>query len=267
MTLVVGWLIIIWGVGMLFGKKNNRPSLIEQVAVGVIPTATPIPMRFGVMADVHNDTEQLKLFLDAAKSRGIELVIIAGDLTIDGSEAELRAVKKVLEESGVRYLAVPGNHDHWGSKDRAGLFTKIFGADYQSFYEGSNKVILINNGSWRGLGDEQWRWIQNEVRECRKFKCVAIAHMPLNHGTSEHIMGENSDRVTEEAGKLLDLLVSNNVKEMITGHLHYSTSYELQGLRTTIAGAVSRSRNTQGPRYTEFTIQGDELNREVVVNF
>ncbi len=246
--------------------RLGRSDKTEKKPIVLVPTVVlERPIKFGVMADIHLDWEEFEKFLKISRQRGDEFVIVAGDLTSLGKENELVSARSVLDRSGVKYYVVPGNHDLWtANKTKVPLFNQVLGKDYQSFKQGNNKFILVNNGSYLGLGDIQWQWLQNEVKECRVVTCIAVMHMPLNNNFSAHVMGEGSTEVTIEAGNMVKLFNDFNVKEIITGHLHYSTAYELEGIRTTIVGAVSEDRNNQTPRYTEFVVENGQLNREVI---
>jgi len=259
--LLVGMVIV-----LVAWRLNAEPKALLIVRV-VEPTPTEVvekPLKFAVMSDVHmNWTDWIK-FLAKVKPSG-DMVLVTGDMTSLGKKNELMAAKKVLDESGVKYAVIPGNHDMWESdRIKSSLFNEVFGKEYQSFKLEGRKFIMINNGRATGLGKVQRAWLEEEVKECQQIKCIALMHMPLNHGISGHIMGEKNKVVTEEAGSLVRLLKSNNVVEIIAGHLHYSGTYELDGLRTYLSGAVSRERNTQTPRYTEFSIIGDQIDRLVI---
>lgn len=225
------------------------------------------PVHFAVMADVHSDWANLGKALSKAREQGVALVIIAGDLTDLGKEEELVKAKAILDQAGLTYYLVPGNHDLWfGEKIKADLFSKVFGLRYQSFKNGKTKFILVDNGSSRfGSSEEQWQWLVGEIKECRIFYCLVFTHMPLNHGTSKHIMGEDNPKAASQAAKLVKLLVENEVRKLFVGHLHYQSSYQIDGLSTTIVGAVTDQRNYQTPRFMSVVKQGDLLTEETVL--
>lgn len=241
-------------------KNNITPSVMPSGAEKELK-----PVRLAVMADIHDDWQSLKEGLELARKRGNEMVIVAGDLTNKGTKAELAAVKKVLDESGINYKVIPGNHDLYQGE---GNFRSVFGNEVMGgtayMLPVQTKIILINNGSWKGLGEGQKKWIEEEVKECRVQFCLVVAHMPLEHNFLEHVMGEDSKMVAAEAKELHEILVQNMVKNIISGHLHYDSSYEIEGLRTYLVGAISRDRNTQTPRFTELEIREGEIKREVV---
>ncbi len=274
---VIGVVLVGMGIYGLIWRKvscTEQACLIRTEKINIIPSTTPTPQsekptKIAILADIHNDVVSLKTALEKAKSRGVEIVVLAGDLTISGNKSELIKIKNVLDESGMKYGVVPGNHDLYKG---VGEYESVFGDDYGIVYMGAHgnapvqkKIILINNGSWKGLGEDQFEWIKSHAGECKKIFCLAVMHMPLDHNYSEHVMGEDNEKVTAEAEELNKLLVENGVKYAVTGHLHYATMYTIDELTTIIAGAVSKDRNTQTPSYTEIIIKGNELVREVVV--
>lgn len=243
--------IVVLAVGIWWWSR--RPSgLKEKAVVNEVKQEEAKELKFGVMADIHSDTTHLERALIKAKEDGLELVIVAGDLTKVGKVEELRVVKEVLDQSGMEYYAIPGNHDK-----NIGTFKELFGDNYRSFRKGEYKFILIDNSSWRGLGVEQRRWLEAEVGECRIIYCLVIMHMPLNNGFSEHVMGEDNEKVTAEAKELVVLLRDNGVKEIMAGHLHYASSYELEGIRTSLVGAIN------GFQFSEFGASESGIRREV----
>ena len=238
------------------------------------PTTTNIPtptktetgggdkilLKFAVMADIHDNTSGLKKMLKTTLTDGMELVVLAGDLTHDGTTSQLTAVKNVLDSSGVRYVVTEGNHDM-----RKGLFDNIFGKGYQSIKINGVKLIVIDNSDYRGLNQSpnegQKAWIESEVVECKTVICIAIMHMPLNHPTSDHVMGEERTSTAKEAEWLRNLLVGNKIKELETGHIHHFAEYTKNGIKTNLVGPGESSD------FSEFTVYNDgSINRTKVYN-
>lgn len=225
------------------------------------------------MADIHSDLESLQKALRIAKDDDVNMVIVAGDLTNVGKKSELADIKKLFDESGVEYYAVPGNHDLWYQRQtKVDIWNQVFDKSFFTIREGGVKYILVNNGDWEfGIGGitesgkNQGSWFKGELEECKKIYCLVVAHEPFNHPTSVHVMGEESAKTATEAAKLVGLMVDSGVKEAIVGHLHYSSSYEFEGLKTTIVGSLSRARGVQTPRFLEMWLENGELKRKEVV--
>ncbi len=222
-------------------------------------------LKFSVMADVHSKFDNWKELLKVAKERGGGFVILAGDLVTEGRKSEFMEAKRVLDESEVEYYVIPGNYDwRWGESKGRNEYGEVFGSDYFSFKKGGVKFLMINNGGYLGLGEKQWEWLRSEVGECQEYFCIGVMHMPLNHNFLTDVMGRENQKLKSEASELLMVLRDGGVKDIITGHMHYSTSYEIEGIRTYIVGAVGEHKNPQGSRYTEFEIRNNKLYRQVV---
>jgi len=233
-------------------EESREEEIAEQV------------LNFAAMSDVHSDIESLKRALEIAKGEEVDFIIITGDLTSLGKRDELLEAKKVLDQSSFKYYSIPGNHDLWWSqKFNEDVFGEVFGQHFQSFKDKGVKFILVDNGSYLGVDEKQMEWIENEVVECAQITCLVFMHMPLNHPSSVHIMGEDSPEVASQAAELVKLLVENKVKELFAGHLHFSSEYELQGLQTTVVGALTRARNPQSPKFLEVW-KGEELEKKEV---
>jgi len=211
------------------------------------PTATPTPMqvRYAVMSDIHDNTTALKNMMALAKKDGMDMVILAGDLTTNGTLDQLKAIKKVLDDSGMKYVTTSGNHD--GYKD---LFDDVFGVGYQSFKINGVKFILIDNSNYTKLDyvSSQKNWILSEVGECKTITCIAVMHRPLNNPWSGHVMGEDNTNSAAEAKWLLKLLVDNKIKETESGHIHHFQTYTLGGMKTNLVGLGSAAY------FSEFTV-------------
>jgi len=260
-------------IGGLVWISLFRQTEIKRFFFPSSPSAPTVkPLKFAVMGDVHSDAENFVVALEKAKTNNDDFVIIVGDLTSLGKKEELLAMKKVLDESGLKYYAIPGNHDFWSSNPpKANLFWEVFGPDFQSFKKNDFKFILADNGSYLGInalmgedGQNQGDWLRAEVAECWQISCLVFMHMPLNHPRSWHIMGEENPAVVLEAKEWVKVLTENKVREVFAGHLHFFASYELEGLRTTVIGAIAGNRNPQSPKYLEVIWKGKELDKKEV---
>jgi len=241
---------------------QNPPTARLWPSQPLTSTINPV-LKIAVMSDIHSDLVHLKQALAKVKERNLSKIIIIGDLTTVGTREELTAVKKVLDASGLTYYSVPGNHDYWFiNKSRIDVYGEVFGQHYQSFKEGGNKFILMDNGG-DTVGEDQMAWVKSELVECKVVACLVFAHKPLNHPNSDYTLDKDSP---EESKELTALFTSNGVKEIFAGHLHTSYHYELNGLTTTLDGAVTSDRNWQTPRFLEIDLSstGDVVKREEV---
>lgn len=257
---ILGLIILMGLCGYVFKDVFNRNKRDgEKNNFRALPTVIDNKLKVAIMADIHGDDEQLKKMLFKAKNDGVELVILAGDLADGGEKEDLIKIKDILAESGLKYAAIPGDREK-----NLKIFKDVFGQDYQRIETGGVKFILINNASWQGLGEEQKRWIETEVKDCQERMCLVIMHKALNNLFSTKIMGEGNKKVAGEAEWLKQLFIASGVRRIEAGDLHYATSYELEGIRTDIVGAISREDNLQSSRYTELMISNNIIERRVV---
>lgn len=254
--LLVGFFVLVVLVFLSFFSLSSFFYSSKEIVVPSFLASVPqTPFRFAVLTDIHSDWLSLEQALERVKEDGVEFIIVAGDLTTLGGLAELRQVKSILDESGLVYFVIPGNHDLYSAKGNYSPFEIVFGADYQAFEKGKLKFILINNGDEVvGLDKEQLAWLRQELPACLELYCLVFAHMPLNHSFLGQIMGEDSLAVASQAAELVGLFNSFQVKELFAGHLHYLSSYEIDGLKTTIAGALYSQQGTITPKFLEVVV-------------
>ena len=253
-------IIILVGIGVYLLRQRTtikvaRTTISENVGVGFIPTHQI--SKIAIMADIHNDVESLHKAYEQAVIDGVELIILAGDLTIDGTTNEQKKIKSEIDSWTIQTFAVPGNHDIYKQ-------VWIFGDKYQTVKLGNWKLMLIDNSDWRGLGETQKAWLGSEVRECHINFCLAVMHMPLANTFSKHVMGEYSQQTMEEAEWLKKVLRDNKVQAGYSGHLHYSSDYEIDGWETVLVGAISLTRNVEVPKYTQVKLYSDGTRDKVV---
>ena len=240
--------------------QTNDEAVIDLTTITPTPTLeptptetpTPVEIKYAVAGDVHNCTGCLEKIIKRAKSDEMQILILAGDLTVNGTKDELNAIKKVLDNSGMKYVVTPGNHDGY-----KGLFYNVFELGYQSFKINGNKFILIDDSSYKSLNynsktANQKNWIVSELNECKTITCIVVMHRPINNPSSDHIMGEDNATSASEAKWLLKLLIDNKVKEIESGHIHHFETYTLGGMKTNLVGAGKDNR------FSEFTIDASE---------
>jgi 3',5'-cyclic-AMP phosphodiesterase len=213
---------------------------------------------FAVISDIHSDYNNLQRTLDRIRTDKIDFMVIVGDLTTLGKMEELIEIKTILDSTGIPYYVIPGNHDLWSIKTQINPFADIFGSDYQSFQKGNVKFILGDNGDGLiGIDQRQKTWLDKELTDCPKIYCLVFMHEPLNNPTSKHIMGEDSILVASQAGLLVKQLVVAQVKQLFAGHIHYLSTYTLDGLKTTTDGAIKAN-----PRFIEVFVHNQPISIE-----
>lgn len=106
-------------------------------------------MRIAAIADIHvRETDKGKwvdLFREASKQA--DVLLICGDLTNTGDEAEAAVLKEELKTCAIPVIAVLGNHDH--EKGRHKTIRQLIQSDNVHILDG--EAIAIGNVGFAGI--------------------------------------------------------------------------------------------------------------------
>lgn len=239
----------------ILGEKKDNQSVLQNLT----PQRAQIPQgnllfKFLLLSDSHNDNANLRKAITQAKQAHPDLAFIIGlgDFSDVGTIEELKAAKKELDLGGLRYFLIPGDHDLWDSRNRSlpptSDFNGVFGPTYQSFnYQNFKFILLDNSDDYKGLGDEQLKWINSELEK----NSLVFVHEPLYHPSSDHVMGKVEKNLKDQAKSLIIKFSENGVKKVFAGDIHYFSEYEepQTNLSMVTIGAITSERNPQAPRY------------------
>ncbi|OGE36281.1 hypothetical protein A3E45_04300 [Candidatus Daviesbacteria bacterium RIFCSPHIGHO2_12_FULL_43_11] len=217
-------------------------------------------VRFALVADSHNNNENLSRALSSAKKEGAKFVIGLGDYTEVGTIDELQKTKEVFVSSGLPYYVTAGDHDLWDARDKGHApterFSEVFGSAFQSFSDSNIRfIILFNSDNYEGVDALQKKWLKDilESPETKESKKVLVfLHEPLYHPSSDHMMGKVTPKLTNQASELTRIMKEGGVSEVFAGDVHNFGRYEdpKSGLKMTVVGALATERNVQKPRFT-----------------
>ncbi len=232
-------------------------------------TAVTPAFRFLLIADSHSDNDDLSKALAHARASypDLKFIIGLGDYTNVGTTAELNNAKKELDSSGLRYFLIAGDHDLWDSRDKkmsdGTNFNQIFGPLFQSFDYNNFKFLLLDNSDdYKGLGDTQQKWIENELEKIKQQPTngtFVFLHEPLFHPSSDHVMGKIESGLKQQARDLMYQLKAAGVKKVFTGDTHFFSEYKepVTDLEMVTIGAVTIERNPQAPRFAVVSVFDD----------
>lgn len=216
-------------------------------------------VRFALVADSHNNNENLTKALISAKKEGAKFVIGLGDYSDVGTIEELQKAKETFLSSGLPFYVTAGDHDLWDARDKgqssAGRFSEVFGSTFQSFSDSNIRfIILFNSDNYEGVDALQKKWLQDalespEAKEAKKI--FVFLHEPLYHPSSDHMMGKVTAKLSAQAAGLTQIMKEGGVSEVFAGDVHSFGRYDdpKSGLKMTVVGALSSERNVQKPRF------------------
>ena len=206
-----------------------------------------------LMADSHDNNVLLAKAVQKAKELESSYIFHLGDFTDLGLVETLKEAKEVLDASGIKYYAVPGDHDLWKSVGPE-YFLEVFDKDYYSVsVNGIKFVLLDNSANYSTIPTEQMAWFKNELPNTD----IVILSQPIYHPTNNRVMGvvngEEVKKVRDQANELLDLIRTSPVKAIIAADHHQSsknTDPVKSELTHYVIGAVTNDRNLQTPRFS-----------------
>ena len=246
-------------VAMVSSKSTNtNDNILGQITPG--NTSKNI-FKFLLVADSHNDNTYLATAINQAKIAHPDLAFIIGlgDYTEVGTLDELEHAKKIFDQANLRYFLVPGDHDFWESREKSASantnFQQIFGPTFQAFtFENYLILLLDNSDNYLGIGDEQTKWIENQLERVNSegIKDILVfVHEPLFHPSSDRVMGKVEPQLKQQAQALIFQLKTARVKKIFAADIHYFSEYSepVTSLDMVTIGAITRDRNPQASRY------------------
>ena len=127
-----------------------------------------------------------------------------------------------LEEGGIPFMPVPGNHDLYDSKREIGgeeVYHEVWGDTYYSWdYHNAHFVVLnTDDQGFSGLAGEQLEWLKQDLTTAASKEHIFIfCHRPV-------FLFENYD-------ELHTLFVEHGVSAVIFGHMHHYNFRERDGI-------------------------------------
>ena len=166
--------------------------------------------------------------LETLKSHNFDLLVISGDLCYqDGEAAIYRWIRQELEQSGLPYCIIPGNHDD----DQ--LLIEHFGlpASYcDSFFfhlpTPAPPTVFLNSGKGH-VAPAQTKQLEAYLKGIAGPVCLFMHHPPLPMGVP--YMDQN--HAMRECDDLLDVLTKHPYPiSIFTGHYHVDKSLRWKNL-------------------------------------
>ena len=241
--------------------SNSRPGEVEG------EEDNKAYLTVSLMSDSHESNDMLAKALEMTAQKKIAQVFYLGDYTDLGIEEALISAKKVMDNSGIKYYSLPGDHDLWKTVGPEN-FIKVFGKNYQSVtLSGFKFVMLDNSANYTVIDLAQMDWFTKELEDAD----FVLVPQPLYHSTNNRVMGvvngEEVKEVRKQALEILALIRESEVKAVIAGDHHSSstnTDPEKGNLKHIVVGAITKTRagdgvvNLQTPRFSLLKIYNDD---------
>lgn len=263
-ALILALLLIV--ASFLFAGCGNSEKGAANDPAGTEVVSGDSQFSFIVCGDPQNNYEMFRRIL--AEAGNVDFLIICGDLTGSGTEAEVQTFLSEMQACPVPYYTVPGNHD----VDTAPVedaYEPYFGSAYQSFDYGNTHFLMIDNSTAAlGFYPEQQEWVKADLDEASKKgydHILAFCHVPPNYPYGAKTTPEA--RVGIKANKeLVPILSSGGVEELFCGHYHTYRQFERDGMIITITGGAGAHLHTSSSyhHYILVEVNGKEMTQEVI---
>jgi Icc protein len=202
---------------------------------------------------VDSEARLIQLF-EEVRSSGArpEAVIFTGDLADKGDPeayAKLRAiVDPACEELGAKVIWAMGNHDN-----RANFRTSLLGqpgsdapVDLSYFVNGLRVITMDTSvpGFHHGeLSESQLDWLSQELETpAPDGTILALHHPPVPSVLDLSVLVELRDQA-----RLAAVLRNSDVRTILAGHLHYSTTASFAGIPVSVASATCYTQDLNVP--------------------
>lgn len=169
-------------------------------------------------------------------------MVDTGDVSESGSRDELMLYMNLVDESGLEFHTVPGNHDV-GSGGVSQEYEEIIGPYYYSFdYAGDHFVIVDNADDQTGIDDSQMQWLGEDLAASNGMRHQFVfAHIPIADARlpSGHVSGEKGGEGLRSGRQLVELAGdSPNVEAFFFGHIHAYLAYQIGGIDAFVTGGA-----------------------------
>ncbi|MFD1722656.1 phosphodiesterase [Amnibacterium endophyticum] len=188
--------------------------------------------------------------LEAAGTRP-EAIVFSGDLADRGDEEAYRLLRDIVEPAaerlGAQVIWCMGNHD-----DRATFRRVLFGQHGSSrpvdrVYDVNGlRVITIDTSvpgeHWGSLSGAQLDWLAEELASPAPHGTIlAMHHPPLPCVQDLAVLVE-----LREQHQLAEVVEGSDVRAILAGHVHFSTSGMFAGVPVSVASATCYTQDLTG---------------------
>lgn len=236
-------LLLLSGCGGGGSGTDTIPATVTTAPAGTV-SSRPLYI-FAVCGDNRTmgiESGVLQRIIVSAKARGARFMVDTGDISESGSRDELMLYRDFVEDSGLEFHTVPGNHDV-GSGGVSQEYEEIIGPYYYSFYYAGDHFIILDNADDRtGINDSQMQWLSADLAaNFGKPHQFIFAHIPIADSSlpSDHVSGEKGGEGLRSGQQMVEQARAYpNVDAFFFGHIHAYLAYQLDGIDAYVTGGA-----------------------------
>jgi 3',5'-cyclic AMP phosphodiesterase CpdA len=198
---------------------------------------------FLVVNDLHYVGEQCQPFfgrmVEQMRSSGAAFVAVLGDLGEEGTADELRAMRTLLDGTGLPLRVVCGNHDWTTDTGRSAYHASFPGPTNYVFEHEQWQFVALDSTAgraWDGTAvpDSSLRWLDEALPTLDRHRpTVLLTHFPLGEGIRYRVTN-----AVDVLGRFRGL----NLRHVFNGHFHGLTEVPCDGYTITTNPCCSFAR-------------------------
>lgn len=227
-------------------------NLLLIFAAALLPVLSPA-QRIAVLSDIHvtpgnAGEERLVAAVEEINGADFDMVVVDGDLTNEGSDAELANVKRILDRITHPLCVIPGNHENNWSQSAGRTFASLWGNDRFATVVDSLVIVGINCGPYMKMGDghvkqEDLHWLKATLDSlCLPGRRVlSFNHYPIRQGDLDNYLTYQR------------LLEQYPVQLHVNGHYHRWIRYDAGPIPCQMVRALKMGDNDYGYAILEIT--------------
>jgi 3',5'-cyclic AMP phosphodiesterase CpdA len=211
-------------------------------------------MRLAHISDLHVSShyfvkEWADKVIDMVNNSEVDLVVITGDLTMDGHPHEYDMVDEVIDRIVPEKFIVPGNHDAMNGGYE--IFEEKYGTR-KPYFENDEVAIVGMDSSEPDIHDGQiGRHNYPTIRD--KLTIDKVTILALHHHIIPIPKTGREWNILMDAGDVLSLCVDIRLDMVLSGHRHLPWVWELQDTYFVTAGTAC-TRRLKGRSFPSFNM-------------
>ena len=190
-----------------------------------------------------------------------DVFLITGDNTNSGRESDMRelaAYLKQIQDAGIPVVMVPGNHDFniSGAETYQEIYEPVLTMDAKdpsslSYYTdiGNVRIFAMDDSSYTAGGkgvfrEETMRWLRRNLNQAMQdgLRVLFLSHHNVTAGKDD----ERNESYRIGNANLESLLQKEQVRLILSGHLHSQAILESGGMYEIIEGMFLSGNHTLG---------------------
>lgn len=225
--------------------KKRWLILIFLLVIGQV-NAQWKPFRFAFISDTHigspnghAEEDLRRTVADINSMNNIAFVVLTGDITELGTDAEIKLAKEILSELKVPYYIMAGNHDTGWSESGGVSFANIFGYDKFSFNYNGIQFLGCASGPYVRMSDghiprDAVNWLDLELKKLQPNQPVVfLNHYPL-------------DKDLDNWYEVVDRLKNQRTLAVLNGHWHTNRRLDYEELPAVVGRSNLRAKAAIG---------------------